>query len=806
MARLKIFLLGGFRVESDARPRIAVTRKKGQALLALLALRPGTGYPREALMALLWPDSSDEEARHSLRQELHELRRALAPTGTRALIVDGERIALDPDAIEVDVVKFERLSADGTPETLKRAAGLYEGELMLGIGVRESAFEDHLRSERERLRARAVGVLTRLLEHQVQRGPVDAATETALRLLAMDPTQESVHRALMKLHARSGRRAAALRQYQECVEVLQRELDVEPEPATRQLYRDILAASQTSRPSSAVTERSTSGAGVRGTLPKSDRLGVDPPLAGRKAELATVRELLDHSCGRRGHVVSIVGEAGMGKTRLVSEIAALARERDARTIVGRAYETAQVLAFGPWVDALRAGLVADPGALAGVEPVWRGELARVLPEVESRGARRATPAEATRIFQAVERLLERLSARQPLVVVLEDVHWADELTVRLAAYLGRRIDARPILLVLTTRDEHLTGATLLDVALQELRDHARLVSVPLAALSRTETTALARSLARAERDPDALARLDEQVWRISSGNPLLVLETVRALRDAPAGRDAGASVPTRVREIVMTRLERLSEPARRVVSIVSLIGRECDFRLLQHCAGLSDRAAAEVVEELVRRRVFHGVGERLDFTHDRLREVASQALVPAQTTTLHRVIATSMERRRPGAALRRAGRALPGRRALGPRGDLSDRGGHASGGALCAPGGGRVLRAGIGRAPASPGVAASPRAGRGHRAGASHLLVCGGGGETQLPGAWRRRGAGAAARRRAALSVARLSDGPVPVGDWTGARGAAAVRARGDGGENPRRLPAADVIDPLHRYGEVLPG
>src|SRR5204862_464618 len=281
----------------------------------------------------------------------------------------------------------------------------------------------------------------------------------------------------------------------------------------------------------AVTERSTSDAGVRGALPKSDRLGVDPPLAGRKAELATVRELLDHSCGRRGHVVSIVGEAGMGKTRLVSEIAALARARD----------------------------------------------------------------------------------------------------------------ARPILLVLTTRDEHLTGATLLDVALQELRDHARLVTVPLAALSRTETTALARSLARAERDPDALARLDEHVWRISSGNPLLVLETVRALRDAPAGRDAGASVPTRVREIVMARLERLSEPARRVVSIASLIGRECDFRLLQHCAGLSDRAAAEVVEELVRRRVFHGVGERLYFTHDRLREVASHALVPAQTTTLHRMIATSME-------------------------------------------------------------------------------------------------------------------------------------------------------------------
>src|SRR5947207_1881767 len=273
VARLKIFLAGACRVESDARPRIAVTRKKGQALLALLALRPGTGYPRDALMALLWPDSSDEEARHSLRQELHELRRALAPTRTRALIVDGERIALDPDAIEVDVVKFERLSADGTPAAMKRAAGPYDGDLMLGIGVRESAFEEHLRSERERLRARAVGVITRLLEHQVQRGPVDVAIETALRLLAMDPTQETVHRALMKLYARSDRRATALRQYQECVEVLQRELGVEPEPATRQLYREILASNQTPRTSSAFTEPSASDGGRRGAPPKSDRFG-----------------------------------------------------------------------------------------------------------------------------------------------------------------------------------------------------------------------------------------------------------------------------------------------------------------------------------------------------------------------------------------------------------------------------------------------------------------------------------------------------------------------------------------------------
>jgi tetratricopeptide (TPR) repeat protein len=434
--------------------------------------------------------------------------------------------------------------------------------------------------------------------------------------------------------------------------VLQRELDVEPEPATRQLYRDILASGAAAsreiagsisqkRPSPLGSQHAVRG--PRGAAATTERAGGDPPLAGRKVELAALRDALEQACGRRGHVVSIVGEAGVGKTRLVSEIAALAGERDGRTIVGRAYETAQVLALGPWVDALRAGLAAEPGALTGLEPVWRAELARVLPEADGRTARRAGPADTSRIFEAVDRLVARLAARQPLIVVLEDVHWADELTVRLAAHLGRRIDTRPVLLVLTAREEHLADAPLLDVALKELREHPRFIRLSLPALTRDETAVLTRSLARAERDQDLLARLDADVWRISAGNPLLVVETVRAVRDAPTARHGGASLPTRVREIVAARLERLSEPGRRLVSIASLVGRECDFRLLQHSAGLTDRIAAEVVEELVRRRIFHGVGERLDFTHDRFRETASETLVPVQKKAFHRLIATSME-------------------------------------------------------------------------------------------------------------------------------------------------------------------
>jgi DNA-binding SARP family transcriptional activator/tetratricopeptide (TPR) repeat protein len=642
VGRLRVSLFGGFRVECERGQRISLTHKKGQALLALLALRPGQGYSRDALTALLWSDSSDGEARHSLRQELHTLRRTLARTKTRALIVDGEHVALDAGAVEVDVVTFERLAAEGSPKALKRAAELYEGDLLLGVTVPESGFEEHLRSERERLRQRAISVLTRVLDHEAQRRLVDAAVETASRVLAIDPTQETVHRALMQLFARHGRRAAALRQYQTCVEILQRELGVEPEPATRRLYQEILRSPEpTAAPAPAA--RPTSRHPRRRAPAGADRLGVDPPLVGRQAELARLREALDDVGEGRGRVAVILGEAGVGKTRLVSELTSLAAEREARTLVGRAYETAQVLAFGLWADVLHAGLAATPDAVAALEPRWRVELARVLPEL-STATPAPTQANPAHIFEAIVRVLDHLAARQPLVIVLEDVHWADELTLRLAAHVGRHSERRRLLLVLTAREEDIGEAPMLGVALRELRAHAGLVSLTLAPLSREDTVTLSRSLSRGEHDSVALARRDEHVWRISAGNPLLVLETLRALQERPAAEGGGpGSLPTRVRELVMARIERLSERARAVVSIASVIGRECDFRLLQHCAGFDDRVAAEVVEELVRRRVFHGVGERLDFTHDRLRAAARAALVPAQVKSLHRLIATSIE-------------------------------------------------------------------------------------------------------------------------------------------------------------------
>ena len=237
MAALRLALLGTFEARLDAGSAVSFGRKKAEALLAYLALHPGQRQPRDKLATLLWGDTSDERARHSLRQALVTLRQALPRAAAASLVEEGDTVGVNLAAVEVDVALFERLTAEGTPEALERAAALYRGDLLEGISVEEPSFEDWLRTERERLRELAVETLAKLLGHQAKIGAIDQAVQTAVRLLGLDPAQEAVHRTLMRLYARQGRRGAALRQYQACIAVLERELGLEPEAETKQLYR-----------------------------------------------------------------------------------------------------------------------------------------------------------------------------------------------------------------------------------------------------------------------------------------------------------------------------------------------------------------------------------------------------------------------------------------------------------------------------------------------------------------------------------------------------------------------------------------
>ena len=645
MVRLSLTLLGGFRARLDSEQALVIAIKKSQALLAYLALPLGQAHPRDKLAALLWGDMREAQARAGLRQTLYMLRKVLADPEPLRLV--GETVALDPALVAADVGTFEQCVARGTQDALEAAVELYQGELLEGLTVQEAPFEEWLIAERLRLRELALEALARLLAQQRDAGALDEAVRTALRLVALDPLQEPVHRTLMRLYIQLNRRGAALRQYQLCVGALQRELHAEPDDDTRALYQQILQRRPAhSSVASHAAGPATTSAGTEGLL-HADALAAETPLVGREVELAQLRDALQAALAGRGQLAAVTGEAGIGKSRLVAELVAGASRKGARILLGRCHETEQVLPFGPWINVLRAGrLAADSETLDRLGPVWRAELARLLPEIAPGTSPAAPTSDPAQLFEAVAQLLERLALAQPTVLVFEDLHWADEMSLRLLAFAGRRLQRWRLLTVATVRDEDLLEATLLRHTLDELGRGRHLSRLSLGALSREHTVALARALVQLP----AVSPLEERIWRASLGNPFMVVETLRALRGGSLPEDKSAlPLPERVRDLIAHRLERLGDRSRRLLAVAAVVGRPFDFALLQRAADLSEAEAAEGVEELVRHRVLHGSGEGLEFTHDRIREVVYGQLLPARRALLHRRVAEALEALHAGA-------------------------------------------------------------------------------------------------------------------------------------------------------------
>ena len=640
MAALILTLLGSFTLRASSDRPIVLSSKKGQALLAYLGAHPGQPQARDKLTALLWPDVDDRQARQSLRQTLSALRKALTPVKKGVLRIDSDTVALDPGAVEADATSFERQVANGTPDDLERAAALYRGDLLEGFTVKAGPFEDWLLAERERLRELAQEALGKLLARQAAAAPVEPAIRTALRLLSLDPLQEGVHRTLMRLYVRQARRTAALRQYQVCVAVLRRELGVDPEPETRELYRQILQQPAAERLALAAPPRRE----VRRSGVAAHRDSPDAPLVGRHAELACLERALADAWSGRGQLLLVMGEAGIGKSRLMLVLAAEALARGGRAMMGRAYESEQLLPFQPWIDALRAGqALPDWEAMDGPSPGLRVELSRLFPELGDASPERPVSVDSsTRLFEAVLDLVGRLSERQPLVVILEDLHWADEMSLRLLLYLARRVKSRRVLLAATVREEELAGSPVLRQLLEELASEPVPLSLELGPLSRADTAALVRALARVGSDEPWLSRAAEQVWALSEGNPFVVVECVHALPHASARPEAMA-LPRRVREMITARLERLGERARQLAAVAAVVGRECGFPLLQRAAGLSPADAAEALEQLVSRRLVTAVGERFELGHDRIRRVVYEGLLAPRRSALHAAVGEALE-------------------------------------------------------------------------------------------------------------------------------------------------------------------
>jgi predicted ATPase/DNA-binding SARP family transcriptional activator len=315
-AHLELKLLGGFEARLQAGVALVFPTQKTQALLAYLALPLGQSHPREKLATLLWGDMQHTQARGNLRNALSRIKKMLPKAVRASLVVDGASVSLDPTAVNVDVARFEQLLANGSTDALGQIAALYRGDLLAGLVLSERPFEEWLTAERMRLHELAIQGLGRLFAYQQQAGDHEVAVQTGLRLLALDPLQEPVHRAVMSLYARLGRRQAALRQYQLCMDALKRELNAQPEAETIHLCQQLLKTPPIS-PGRPEESRPASGAAAPPPVtPPTNLPASSSELIGREAETRDVLDLVT-----RHRLITLTGAGGVGKTRLGVEVA-----------------------------------------------------------------------------------------------------------------------------------------------------------------------------------------------------------------------------------------------------------------------------------------------------------------------------------------------------------------------------------------------------------------------------------------------------------------------------------------------------
>ncbi len=240
MSKLELILLGQFECLLPSGMRVSLSMRKGEVLLAYLALTPGLRHPRERLINLLWSDRCEEQARNSLRQCLSAIKKSLGDVSDLVLQVDRTTVSLIPELIDIDVHEFERLASEGDYESLTTAADLYQGEFLEGISIRDASCQEWLDSERSRFKRQFIEILSNLAETQLISHDFGNAIKSAERLVNEDSLGEAGWRMLMRSYFESGDRSHALQAFKRCQQALRDELDVEPETSTIEL-RDQIA-------------------------------------------------------------------------------------------------------------------------------------------------------------------------------------------------------------------------------------------------------------------------------------------------------------------------------------------------------------------------------------------------------------------------------------------------------------------------------------------------------------------------------------------------------------------------------------
>ena len=621
---------------------------KQRALLALLVLNANRVVARERLIDALWGEAPPESAVKGIQLYVWQLRKLL-PEGTIVTRQDGYLLEVEPEG--VDLVRFERLLAEARaagPEPaarlLREALALWRGRALVGLGE-----EPFVRVEAGRLEDLRLVALEERIEADLAVGRHAELVGELEALIAEHPHRERPRGQLMLALYRSGRQAEALAAYRATRAALD-ELGLEPGAELKELEKQIL----TQDAALALKEErplAPGGAPLPGPLVPTPPF----PFVGRDGELTVLRSLLDRAERGEGGLVLLAAEAGGGKTRLIRELAHEAASRDVLVLYG-ASDAAVTTPYQPLLEWLEFLLrVCDPEALTECLGAAGGELARLVPELSPlTGApapeRRDPASERFALQGAVTELLSRLSRRRPLLVVADDVHWADGETLHLLRRLARSAPEARWLVVAAYRSEENTGALADTIGDLGRLDGATLLT--LANLGEEDVGEFIRRSTSAEAAVELVSAIDE----LTDGTPLLLCELWRELYES-GGVEVAQTVrltrpldelrgPERIVELVRQRLARLDPETTALIELAAVAGPQFELSLLAAAAdaepatlaaALQEAVASGTIEELPEPALAHR------FTHELVRRAVYDRVAGIRRAQLHLRVGEALE-------------------------------------------------------------------------------------------------------------------------------------------------------------------
>jgi|GEM_PF-1657149 len=670
---LEMKLLGPLLVILDGSPLPAKVwdRRQTPSLLKLLLTAPGHPFSSQEIIDRLWPSLEPDAAAKSLRATVSKLRKVLEPdlaqgrlskyieTGPAGYTFVASACRLDTDEVRL---LHDQAKKNQQANRLEEAVADYQRALshFRGEFLSDEPESDWIAAPRQHWRAVQQALLFSMGECYLSLGQYASAIERYQEILQKDRCHEAAYRQLMLCHYLSGRFNEVAILYKQCGQALKDELEVEPSEETVRLYDQILR-----RRVPGIDKTPRSPLPVK-KLPYSlGRL----EFIGREEEVGVIASYVEAALNRKGGVVALSGEPGIGKTRLAEEMLLYARSRSCLTAAGRCYSPHWRRPYEPFTEIFRQ-ILKGPGRdhLLALSPFWLACASQIVPDLVVQKSGPVPPAipvdrEKQRLFEAVIRLLIDFSAKHPLVLLFDDLHWADDETMQLLHYFVHQISSEPILILITYRTEE--GASNL-LLVQLLNAIQRLSSrnLILPELPTESFTALFRKMSPKEKLPFAMEQLARRIHRETQGNPLFMVELLQSLLEKGVfkvnnrgkwidAQNEGKAIATQrweiplgIRQVICSRLERIAADRKRALEILSTLSQGFSRQFLEKVLEIENGSASEILDDLMKLGFLQEepqVKGIYRFAHENIRQTIYETLTPGRKKEFHFKIAETLE-------------------------------------------------------------------------------------------------------------------------------------------------------------------